>query len=154
RGLPVRLRIAAGSPWISRELRPDKPLPPNVEWRRYDRFELRDLYARSAVAVVPLLQNQYQTGTSTLPRMMAMRKCVIATRTRGQTDTIVDGVTGHYVPPGDPAALGAAISRSLERPEETRRIGAAAREFVERNASLEQFVSRIAETVRESVDRR
>jgi glycosyltransferase involved in cell wall biosynthesis len=154
RGLPVRLRIAAGSPWISRELRPDKPLPENVEWRRYDRFELRDLYARSAVAVVPLLQNEYQTGISTILEMMAMGKCVIATRTRGQTDTIVDGVTGVYVPPADPAALRAAIARCLERREETARMGAAAREFVERNASLEQFVSRIAETVRESVDLR
>jgi glycosyltransferase involved in cell wall biosynthesis len=151
RGQPVRLRIAAGSPWIASEMRPGSALPPNVEWRRYDRFELRELYARSSVAVVPLLQNDYQTGISTILEMMAMGKCVIATRTRGQTDTIVDGVTGIYVPPGDPIALREAIAKALAQPDEAKRIGEAARRFVEKEASLERFVARIAETVRESV---
>ncbi len=151
RDLPVRLRIAAGSPWISKEMRPRASLPPNVEWRKYDRFELRDLYARSALAVVPVFQNEYQTGISTILEMMAMGKCVIATRTRGQVDTIEEGATGRYVPPGDPRALREAIAWALAHREETARIGTAARKYVERNASLELFVSRIAGTVRESV---
>jgi glycosyltransferase involved in cell wall biosynthesis len=151
RGLPVRLRIAAGSPWISREMRPRSPLPPNVEWRQYDRFGLRELYAHSALAVVPLLQNEYQTGIATILEMMAMGKCVIATRTHGQVDTIEDGVTGRYVQPGDPQALREAIEWGLSHREETLRIGAAARRYVERNANLELFVSRIVETMRESV---
>lgn len=151
RDLPVRLRIAAGSPWISREMHPRHCLPANVEWKKYDRFDLRDLYARSALAVVPLRQNEYQTGISTILEMMAMGKCVIATRTRGQVDTIEDGVTGRYVPPGDPQALREAIAWGLDNPGEAARIGAAARKYVERNASLELFVSRIAGTVRESV---
>src|SRR6059058_6080853 len=127
RGLPLRLRIAAGSPWIAKELKPDAPLPENVQWRRYSRFELRELYRRSAICIVPIQENDYQTGISTILEMMAMGKCVIATRTRGQTDTLVDGVNGIYVPPGDVPALRAAILRTLERPEETARIGAAAR---------------------------
>lgn len=149
-GLGVRLHIAAGSPWISRELRPSAPLPANVDWRRYDRFELRELYARAAVAVVPIVQNDYQTGISTILEMMAMGKCVITTRTRGQTDTIQDGVTGIYVPPGDPAALRAALQRALTRPEEAKRIGCAARDFVEREANLDRFVERVASAVREA----
>jgi glycosyltransferase involved in cell wall biosynthesis len=103
------------------------------------------------VAVVPLLQNDFQTGISTILEMMAMGKCVIATRTRGQTDTIVDGETGFYVPPRDPEALRKAIARVLERPDEAARVGQAARRFVEQGASLELFISRIAETVRGSV---
>jgi glycosyltransferase involved in cell wall biosynthesis len=148
RDLPVRVRIAAGSPWIDSELRPKASLPANVEWRRYPRDELRELYSRSAIAVVPIYQNEYQTGISTILEMMAMGKCVIATRTRGQTDTIVDGQNGVYVPPGDARALRDAIERLIARPEEAARIGAAARQYVEREASLELFVSRIAETVR------
>lgn len=150
-GLPVRVRIAAGSPWISHSLEPRKQLPSNVDWRRYNRDELRLLYARSTVAVVPILENDYQTGISTILEMMSMGKCVIATRTQGQTDTIVDGVTGIYVPPGDPAALRRAIIRVLEHPEESARIGGAARRFIEQEASLEIFVSRISQVVRESV---
>jgi len=149
-GLGVRLHIAAGSPWISSQLRPSAPLPDGVEWRRYDRFGLRELYARAAVAVVPIIQNEYQTGIATILEMMAMGKCVITTRTRGQTDTIQDGVTGIYVPPGDPDALRAALQRLLSHPEEAQRIGAAARRFVETEANLDRFVERVACAVRDA----
>ncbi|HEY2408696.1 MAG TPA: glycosyltransferase family 4 protein [Polyangiaceae bacterium] len=147
-GLPVRTQIAAGSPWIEQPLVPTQPLPANVSWGKLSRFELRALYARSALAVVPILQNEYQTGIATILEMMAAGKCVIATRTRGQTDTIVDGVTGVYVPPSDPIALRVAIQRLLENPEEAARIGKAAREFVERNASLDIFVERIVDGIK------
>jgi glycosyltransferase involved in cell wall biosynthesis len=147
---PVRVRIAAGSPWISKELRPRKSLPANVQWGRYGRFELRELYARSACAVVPLFENDYQTGISTILEMMAMKKCVIATRTRGQTDTIVDGVNGLYVPPGDRRALRDAIRWVLEHPAEAAKMGEAARRFIEKDASLDLFVARIADSVRAS----
>jgi glycosyltransferase involved in cell wall biosynthesis len=148
RELPVRVSIAAGSPWISKELRPEKPLPANVQWGRYGRFELRELYARSACAVVPIYQNDYQTGISTILEMMAMGKCVIASRTRGQTDTIIDGVNGLYVAPGDRKALRDAIEWVLGHPAEAARIGAAARRFIEKDVGLDLFVARIADSVR------
>jgi glycosyltransferase involved in cell wall biosynthesis len=148
RDLPVKLQIAAGSPWIDETLRPRAALPPNVTWGKLNRFELRELYARSALAVVPILQNEYQTGIATILEMMAMGKCVIATRTRGQTDTIVDGVTGVYVPPGDAQALRRTLERLLADPDEAKRIGAAARKFMEEEAGLDQFVPRVAEAVR------
>jgi len=147
-GLPVRLQIAAGSPWIERPLEPRGPLPENVSWGKLNRFELRELYARSAIAVVPILQNKYQTGIATILEMLSMGKCVIATKTHGQTDTIVDGVTGIYVPPGDPIALRKAIQDMLARPEQAKAIGDAARRFMEEQAGLDVFVKRVAEAVR------
>ena len=138
-GLGVRVRVAAGSPWISSELRPGSALPAWADWRKYDRFALRGLYARSAIAVVPLLENDYQTGISTILEMMAMGKALIVTRTRGQTDTIVDGETGLYVPPGDPAALRAAIERLRRAPEEAARLGGNARRYIEQHAGLDLF---------------
>jgi len=152
--LPVRVRIAAGSPWIAKELRPDGGLPAHVDWRKYNRFELRELYARSALAVVPIVQNDYQTGISTILEMMAMGKCVIATRTRGQTDTIIDNVNGVYVPPGDAGALRATIQRLLASPEERTRLGRAARAYVEKEAGLDLFVDKITQTVREAHEAR
>lgn len=143
RDLPVRVDIAAGSPWIERPLDPHGTLPPNVTWGRKNRFELREMYANSAFAVVPILQNHYQTGIATILEMMAMGKCVIATKTYGQTDTIVDGETGVYVPPSDPRALRAAIERLRADPETVARIGRAARRFVEERASLGLFVENI-----------
>ena len=70
-----------------------------------------------------------------------MNKCVIATRTQDQTDTIVDGETGIYVPSADPRALRGAIERMLADPERAARIGRAARQFIEQHASLDLFVS-------------
>jgi glycosyltransferase involved in cell wall biosynthesis len=147
-GLPLKLQIAAGSPWIDHPLKPRRELPANVTWGKLNRHELRELYARSAICVVPILQNDYQTGIATILEMMAAGKCVVATRTRGQTDTIVDGVTGVYVPPSDPAALRQAIQRLLANPEEARRIGVEARKFIEQNATLDLFVERVAAAVR------
>jgi glycosyltransferase involved in cell wall biosynthesis len=152
--LPVRLQIAAGSPWIDRPLQPNRPLPRNVTWKKLDRYELRELYRRAAIAVVPIFQNDYQTGIATILEMMAMGKCVIATRTRGQTDTIVDGETGIYVPPADPVALREAIQGLLANPERAARIGANARRFVIENASLDLFVDRIVDAVRRGHDTR
>jgi glycosyltransferase involved in cell wall biosynthesis len=148
RDLPVRVQIAAGSPWIEKKLEPRGPLPAHVTWGKLNRFELRELYARSALAVVPIFQNHYQTGIATILEMMSMGKCVIATKTHGQTDTIVDGVTGVYVPPGDPAALRGTIERLLANPEEARRIGQGARRFMEEEAGLDVFVQRVAKAVR------
>lgn len=148
RGLDVSVQIAAGSPWIDHTLNPGGPLPPNVTWGKLGRHELRELYARSALSVVPIKENPYQTGIATILEMMAMGKCVIATRTQGQTDTIVDGETGIYVPPSDPVALRGAIQRIIGSPEEARRIGANARRFIEEQASLDHFVDRVTQAVR------
>ncbi|MDF3070902.1 MAG: glycosyl transferase group 1 [Polyangiaceae bacterium] len=148
RDLKVRVEIAAGSPWIERKLEPQSPLPPNVSWGKLNRFELRALYARSALAVVPIKQNHYQTGIATILEMMAMGKCVIATKTHGQTDTIVDGVTGVYVPPGDSQALGRAITQLLQDPSKAAELGAAARRFIEENAGLDLFVRKVTDAVK------
>jgi glycosyltransferase involved in cell wall biosynthesis len=147
RGTNVRVQIAAGSPWIEGRLDPTTTLPPNVSWGRLNRYDLRELYARSALAVVPIRQNHYQTGIATILEMMAMGKCVIASRTHGQTDTIVDGKTGVYVPPGDAPALRGTIERLLANPAEAARIGQAARKYVEENAGLDLFVQKIVSAV-------
>jgi glycosyltransferase involved in cell wall biosynthesis len=148
RGKPVRAQIAAGSPWIEKRLDATVELPPNVTWGRLGRYELRQLYSRSALCVVPIQQNHYQTGIATILEMMAMGKCVIASRTHGQTDTIVDGETGVYVPPGDPHALWGAIERMLANPAEAARIGAGARRFMEQQAGLDRFVANITDAVK------
>ncbi len=152
--LPLRVQIAAGSPWIDQTLKPTQALPDNVTWGKLNRYDLRNLYARSALAVVPIKQNQYQTGIATILEMMAMGKCVIASRTHGQTDTIVDGETGVYVPPGDARALREAIQRMLARPDEAQRIGRAARRFMEEQAGLDVFTERVATAVRAGYARR
>jgi glycosyltransferase involved in cell wall biosynthesis len=81
---------------------------------------------------------------------MAMGKAVICSRTRGQSDVVVDGETGLYVPPGDAATLRAAIQRLIASPEEAARMGRAGRRRVEELMSLERYAERIGGYVQAS----
>ena len=92
-------------------------LPDNVEIRRLPLDELRQLYAESDVVVVPLVETDFQAGITTILEAMAMGKPIVCSLTSGQDDTIVDGETGLYVPPGDAGAMRAAIDRLLGDPE-------------------------------------
>jgi glycosyltransferase involved in cell wall biosynthesis len=58
---------------------------------------------------------------------MAWGRPVVATAVGGLTDAVEDGVTGLLVPPGDVAALRAAIERLLGDAELRARLGAAGR---------------------------
>jgi len=149
-GLDVEVRLAAASPWSKHVNETEKrELPPNVSAKRYSYAELRDLYAESTLVVVPLYENDFQAGVTTLLEAMAMGKPVVITRTVGQRDVVDDGKTGIYVDPADRQALRAAIVRLLDDPVEAERIGAGARRAIEQNMTLELWAERIAQVIRE-----
>ena len=79
-----------------------------------------------------------------------MERAVICSRTPGQTDVVVDGETGIYVPPGDPQALRNAIDYLLEHPAEAERMGRAGRRRVEQLMSLDCYVERLRDIVQSS----
>jgi glycosyltransferase involved in cell wall biosynthesis len=61
----------------------------------------------------------------------------------GVSEVVLDGRTGLVVPLGNPQALGAAVSRLVDMPEEQRRkLGEAAREHVLANFDLDLVVAR------------
>ena len=57
---------------------------------------------------------------------------VVVSAVGGLTETVQDGVTGWTVPPGDPAALAAALRDALDHQDEARRRAAAGTEIVRR----------------------
>jgi glycosyltransferase involved in cell wall biosynthesis len=70
----------------------------------------------------------------TVIEAQAMARPVIASDLGGPRETVEDGVTGWRVPPGDPAALAAALARILAMPEAEREAaGARARAAVLRD---------------------
>ena len=139
-GLDVEVVIAAASPWSKQaDSSAGHTLPANVEVRRLSLYELRELYARAAFVVMPLVNVEFQAGITTILEAMAMARPVICTRTPGQTDTIVEGETGLYVPPGDAAALRSAIERLLADPEEAARLGNRARRWAVEHADVEVY---------------
>ncbi|MEX0593679.1 MAG: glycosyltransferase family 4 protein, partial [Balneolaceae bacterium] len=105
--------------------------------------ELRDLYARSRFVVVSLFPTDSDNGLTTILESMAMGKTVICSKVDGQIDIIQDGVTGIYVPQGDPKALRDAIVELWNQPERCKEMGEAAQNYVRTHHNVEQFVDAI-----------
>jgi glycosyltransferase involved in cell wall biosynthesis len=146
--LDVDVVIAAASPWSKQaDSSAGHALPGNVEIRRLDLAELRAVYAESALVVMPLVDVDFQAGITTILEAMAMRRPVVCSLTRGQNDTVVDGQTGRYVPPGDAGALRREIMALLDDPAESERLGSAARDWVVTNASVEVYARRLGACV-------
>lgn len=151
----LEARLAAASPWSKHTNETEKrELPPNVTARRYEYGELRDLYASSAFVVVPLYENDFQAGVTTLLEAMAMGKAVIVTETTGQRDVVTNGENGLTVPPGDVAAWKAALIRLRNDSSLREKLGKNARRWIEENATLTRWVENIAGGIRDSAPAR
>ncbi|MDR0993919.1 MAG: glycosyltransferase family 4 protein [Verrucomicrobiota bacterium] len=72
----------------------------------------------------------------------------VATRCGGIPDAVMDGQTGVLVPPDDPAAMAGAIEALLERPEQRRRLGQAARERTLARFTWDAVAAQYAEGLR------
>jgi glycosyltransferase involved in cell wall biosynthesis len=116
--------------------------------------ELRDLYARSRFVAVPLVASDSDNGVTVILEAMAMGKPVICSRTRGQVDVIQDGVTGIYVPVGDPVALRAAMQSLWNDPMRAHTMGVRARDYVEQHHTLERFASSVRAAAEASLEGR
>jgi glycosyltransferase involved in cell wall biosynthesis len=66
----------------------------------------------------------------------------VATAAGGTGDVVVDGETGLLVPPGDPAALAAALDRLIQDPELRRTMGTASQRRARSRFSAQQMVER------------
>ncbi|NJN18387.1 MAG: glycosyltransferase family 4 protein [Oscillochloris sp.] len=145
RELDINVAIAAASPWSKRpDSTAEAEIPANVTVKRLSQYDLRQLYADSAFVVMPLAEVDFQAGVTAILEAMAMGKAVICSRTSGQTDVIVDGVNGMYVPSGDPIALRAAINHLLAHPDKAAQMGRVGRQLVEESQSLDRYTQRLA----------
>ena len=87
--------------------------------------ELGPYYERAAIVCVPSRREGYGVVAR---EAMAYGKAIVTTGVGGLADAIDDGVTGLVVPPGDVAALRAALERLLADAGLRDRLGRAARE--------------------------
>lgn len=146
-GLDIHLLVAASGTWYAREknTKIKTEIPPNVEiTRKIPLVQLRNIYAQSQFVVLPIYDSVFSAGATTVLEAGCMGRAVIATRSRGITDHILDGETGILVEPGNADALGAAIEHLLAHPEEAARLGENARQRIEEELNLDIYVERIA----------
>lgn len=148
KGLDVTVVLAAASPWSKREDTTEAvDIPDNVEVCRLGFVELRALYAESLFVVMPLYDVPFQAGVTTILEAMAMGKAVITSRTTGQTDVVVEGETGLYVPPGSVSDLRQAILTLLDDPRTSRAMGQAGRRRVVADMDVATYASRLGSYV-------
>jgi glycosyltransferase involved in cell wall biosynthesis len=88
------------------------------------------------VVALPYLEAAY---SGVLLSAYAYGRPVVATAVGGNTELIEEGQTGLLVPPGDPIALAAALSRVLEEPDTANRMGALGAERLQREYSWPQI---------------
>jgi glycosyltransferase involved in cell wall biosynthesis len=107
----------------------DGPLRPRVPQAlgMLPRERLYEQVDRAAVVVFPSRRDGFPVACA---EAMAHGRAVVATAVGGLPDMVVDGETGLLVPPGEPAALRAAVDRLLADADLRARLGAAARERI------------------------
>jgi glycosyltransferase involved in cell wall biosynthesis len=94
--------------------------------------EVARLFQRASLVVLPYIEGS-QSGVTRIAYPFGV--AVIATNVGSIPESIVDGVTGFVVPPGDDAALHDAIASLLADPARLREMGNSARELSETRMS-------------------
>jgi glycosyltransferase involved in cell wall biosynthesis len=116
-------------------------------------------YRRAACVVLPSVYTTPDGRTTLVPELlgqtllegMACGRPAICTDVASMPEVVVDGETGYVVPPGNPAALGAAIARVLGDPAAASTMGERGRARVIEHFSWSKVVERCLAAYREQV---
>ena len=146
-GIDFPLRI------VGRRSLPGRP-GPSVESMPPVRIDiLRELIHDARLVLLPIADDPYSTGQTTLLQCMAMGKPIIVTDVPGIRDYVDNGSTAVVVPPKDSRALHEAADELLKSEAAASRIGAMALDVV-RERYTESLMARslfgFAKSVKES----
>jgi glycosyltransferase involved in cell wall biosynthesis len=124
-------------------------LPPEVSVITEMPFDdlIREV-ARARIVVVPLTPQRISTGQTFLLQAMAVRAPIVATRTAGTEDYVVDRDNGWLVPPRDVEALRAALLGLWNDPATAAALGESARATVVRQHRWTHYAREIARAIR------
>ncbi len=112
--------------------------PANVEWQRWVEYERLPEAYWSAGCALGVFGGSAKTARVIPNKAFQALACgtpLVTADTPAARELLVDGGSALLVPPGDPAALAAAVRRIATEPELARRLSAAGRAAFERSAS-------------------
>jgi glycosyltransferase involved in cell wall biosynthesis len=112
---------------------------------------LRELYAKSAVAILPSLYEGFGLPAA---EAMACETPVVATNVGALPEVVGGGGAGRLVPPRDPEALAAAIRELLEDPKQRAEMGRKGRQRVSELFTWEKVAERTVNVYRELLESR
>jgi glycosyltransferase involved in cell wall biosynthesis len=170
--------IAAGSHWARRTATAEANSRVRYVSSPLSFADLRTLYERASVVVVPLRSLDNQSGVTTILEAMSMERPVVVTANEGQLELVrgplvtpdggldweatnhrgpslfgieepACGPTGLYVVPESPESLAGAINLLLKDPDLRQRMGAAARRHAVACFDTSLYTERLAAELRE-----
>ena len=142
-GLDVQVRVASASTWSSSKIGSEKTTP-NVTFQPAANYtDLRSLYARALIVIVPTKECSFASGLAVISEACGMGVPVIATSTSVLSDFIIDGETGLLVPPGDHLYLREAIVTLMQQPEFASKLGKQARAMMLERFTLDHYCEQI-----------
>jgi glycosyltransferase involved in cell wall biosynthesis len=146
-GLDVDAEVCAVSsraPDTNRPAMPERAVD-NLVFGDHSLVELRDLYRRATLVVVPLLEGNLGAGATVVREAMSVGVPVIVTAPEGSiADYVRQGlVVG--VPARRPDLLRAAISTLLDDPARRRAMSVRGRAFMESEGSTDRYVETMTE---------
>jgi sugar transferase (PEP-CTERM/EpsH1 system associated) len=110
----------------------------DLAWLPGERRDVPDVMRGLDCFVLPSLAEGI---SNTILEAMASGLPVIATNVGGNADLVAAGETGEIVPAADPETLAWTIMRFAAQPEESRDMGRAGRQLVERRFSMQAMVA-------------
>jgi glycosyltransferase involved in cell wall biosynthesis len=113
------------------------------------RRDIPEVMAALDVLALPSIRSE--AIPQVIPQALAVGTPVVASTVGGSPELIRDGENGRLVPPGDPAALAAAILSLLREPERARAMARAGLEMVRERYTIDATMARTAGVYRELV---
>lgn len=149
----VRTRLPRTRLELATTLRVDVPPELGIVHRRRMDSAVRECYGRASVVAVALKPTRVGSGLTVLVEAMASGRPVVVTANPGLEAYVEDGVTGLFVPPGDPDAMAAAVEELLRDPQRAEEMGHAGRRRVEENFTSAHFADDLRAVLRKAVER-
>lgn len=107
---------------------------------RMPHAKLFNIVANATLVVIP---SRWENLANTCLEAMVLGRPIVATSGSGFDEVLTHDVNGLLVPPGDAAALAAAMTGALADPQKLRRLGAAARKRAE-DFTVERMASALS----------
>jgi glycosyltransferase involved in cell wall biosynthesis len=101
---------------------------------------LREYLSTADIFVLP---SRSEGFSNAIVEAMAASLPVVATNVGGNAEAVTDGVSGFIVPPEDPAALAAAITRLLSDPGKAQEMGAAGKKLASEKFTTDAMMHQI-----------
>jgi glycosyltransferase involved in cell wall biosynthesis len=149
-GLPIRLVIAAGSPWSKEDFHTTRGLPANVIVASFNHEEMRELYRHARLVVLSVFPTERACGMNVVGEAWAMRRPVIASATEGLIEYMSSGKNGLLVAPGSADEVRNAITHLLSSTDRADQLAANGADFVRSTLSLDNFLSTVRRAIKVS----